>query len=258
MRLARAPPTRQSAASQCGSDSRNLVCAIERGRSRGGKKDWTSTGMGETKPDDAADAEQAARRVGGLSVRFRAGETIFRPGDSARGWIVVESGRVRVGLTADTGREVVLYRLGTGDSCLLTTSALLRQETMLAEAVAETDVAARLVPVATFERLLAEDAAFRRAVLRNYAERVGELVVVIQDVLFHALRERLARHLIAHAHDGAVEATHQAIAAELGSAREVVTRALNRFEREGLIRVERARIVIIDADRLARSSATQA
>ena len=150
--------------------------------------------MGETRPDEAAEAEQAARRVGGLPVRFRAGETIFRPGDSARGWIVVESGRVRVGLTADTGREVVLYRLGAGDSCLLTTSALLSQETMLAEAVAETDVAARLVPVAAFERLLAEDAAFRRAVLRNYAERVGELVVVIQDVLFHALPERLARH----------------------------------------------------------------
>ncbi len=128
---------------------------------------------------------------------------------------------------------------------------------MLAEAVAETDVVARLVPVAAFERLLAEDAAFRRAVLRNYAERVGELVVVIQDVMFHALPERLARHLIAHARDGAVETTHQAIAAELGSAREVVTRALNRFEREGLIRVERARIVIVDADRLAKAGAPQ-
>jgi len=213
--------------------------------------------MGETRPDETAEAEQAARRVGGLPVRFHAGDTIFRPGDSARGWIVVESGRVRVGLTADTGREVVLYRLAAGDSCLLTTSALLRQETMLAEAVAETDVSARLVPVAAFERLLAEDAAFRRAVLRNYAERVGELVVVIQDVLFHALPQRLARLLVPRARDGVVEATHQAIAAELGSAREVVTRALNRFERDGLIRVERGRIVILDADRLARAGATQ-
>jgi len=208
--------------------------------------------MSDAKDDDGAEAEQAARRVGGLSARFRAGETIYRPGDAARGWIVVESGRVRVGLTADTGREVVLYRLGAGDSCLLTTSALLSDERMLAEAVAETDVAARLVPVAAFERLLAEDAAFRRAVLRNYAERVGELVVVIQDVLFHALPERLARHLLANARDGAVEATHQAIAGELASAREVVTRALARFEREGLIRVERARIVILDPGRLDR------
>jgi CRP/FNR family transcriptional regulator len=214
--------------------------------------------MSETRPDEAAEAERAARRVGGLPVRFHAGDTIFRPGDSARGWIVVESGRVRVGLTADTGREVVLYRLTAGDSCLLTTSALLRQEAMLAEAVAETEVSARLVPVAAFERLLAEDAAFRRAVLRNYAERVGELVVVIQDVLFHALPERLARLIIAGARDGALEATHQAIAADLGSAREVVTRTLSRFEREGLIRVERGRIVVVDADRLARTSAPPA
>jgi len=116
-------------------------------------------------------------------------------------------------------------------------------------------VSARLVPVAAFERLLAEDAAFRRAVLRNYAERVGELVVVIQDVLFHALPQRLARLLVPRARDGVVEATHQAIAAELGSAREVVSRALARFERDELIRVERGRIVILDADRLARAGA---
>jgi len=207
---------------------------------------------------DAAEAERAARRVGGLPAQFRAGEAIFRPGDAARGWIVIERGRVRVSLTADTGREVVLYRLGAGDSCLLTTSALLSQETMLAEAIAETDVAARLVPVAAFERLIAEDAAFRRAVLRNYAERVSELVVVIQDVLFHALPERLARRLIAEASDGAVAATHQALAADLGSAREVVTRALARLERDGLIRLERGHIVILAADRLARLAAPPA
>ena len=162
---------------------------------------------------------------------------------------------MRVSLTADTGREVVLYRLGAGNSCLLTTSALLCQETMLAEAVAETDVVARLVPVAAFERLHGGGPAFRRAVLRNYAERVGELVVVIQDVMFHALPERLARHLIAHARDGAVETTHQAIASRTRQrARSRHARA-QRFEREGLIRVERGRIVIIDAGRLARAGA---
>ncbi len=214
--------------------------------------------MDQAKDGGRDEATQAARRVGGVAVRFHAGDAIFRPGDAARGWIIVETGRVRVSLTADTGREVVLYRLGVGDSCLLTTSALLSQETMLAEAIAETAVAARLVPVAAFERLLAEDAAFRRAVLRNYAERVSELVVVINDVLFHALPERLARCLIARAHDGAVEATHQAIAGELGSAREVVTRALNRFERDGLIRIDRARVVILDADRLRRMAETPA
>ncbi len=214
--------------------------------------------MTEARPTrDLSEAGRAARQAGGLPARFRAGERLFRPGNSARGWIVVETGRVRVSLTADTGREVVLYRLGAGDSCLLTTSALLCEETMLAEAVAETDVVARLVPVPIFERLIGEDPDFRRAVLRNYAERVGDLVVVIQDVLFHALPERLARHLMAHARDGAIETTHQAIASELGTAREVVTRALQRFERDGLIRAERGQIRILDAGALVRAGAAR-
>jgi CRP/FNR family transcriptional regulator len=199
---------------------------------------------------EALGAGWAARRAEGLAARFPQGARLYRPGDAARGWIAVETGRVRVILTADTGREVVLYRVGAGESCLLTTSALLCEETMLAEAVAETDVEARLVPVPTFERLLAEDADFRRAVLRNYAERVGDLVVVIQDVLFHALPERLARHLLAQARGGEVETTHQTIASELGTAREVVSRVLGRFERDGLIRAERGAIRVLDEEGL--------
>ena len=97
--------------------------------------------MSDDKDDDGAEAEQAARRVGGLSARFRAGETIYRPGDAARGWIVVESGRVRVGLTADTGpvrAEGVVLSVGkwvafaeaklldaTGRLCASATSTLL-------------------------------------------------------------------------------------------------------------------------------------
>jgi CRP/FNR family transcriptional regulator len=200
----------------------------------------------------------AAWRAQGLAARFAAGARLFRPGDAARGWIVVEKGSVRVSLTADTGREVLLYRLTPGDSCLLTTSALLCGETMLAEAVAETEVEARLVPVPTFERLLGEDPDFRRAVLRNYAERVADLVVVIQDTLFHALPERLARHLLAHARNGALPTTHQALAGELASAREVVTRVLRRFERDGLIRAERGAIRILDPERLQAIAAARA
>jgi CRP/FNR family transcriptional regulator len=201
-------------------------------------------------------AGQTAKLAGGLVVRFGAGDHLYRPGDAARGWIVIGTGRVRVSLTADTGREVVLYRLAAGDSCLLTTSALLSGETMLAEAVAETDVDARLVPTATFERLIGEDADFRREVLRNYAERVADLVVVIQDVLFHALPERLARWLASRAGSGAIETTHQAIASELGTAREVVSRVLQRFERLGVVRVERGCLRICDEAALKKLAAT--
>ncbi len=198
-------------------------------------------------PENAA---EAARRAGGLAVHFAPGSVIFRPGDEARGWIVLETGRVKVSLTADNGREIALYRIEAGESCLLTTSALFSGDTMLAEAVAETEVQALLIPTAVFERLLSKSAAFRRLVLRNYAERVADLAIVIQETLFHAVPQRLARRLLAEARDGVVTTTHRALAAELGTAREVVSRVLQRMEREGAIAAERGSIRIRNAAQL--------
>jgi CRP/FNR family transcriptional regulator, anaerobic regulatory protein len=195
----------------------------------------------EADPDDAA---EAARRAGALAVSFAAGDVIYRPGDRVRGWIVLESGRVKVSLTADNGREVALYRIAAGESCVLTTAAMFSGDSMLAEAVAETDVQARLIPTPVFERLIGESAEFRRVVLRNYAERVVDLVIVIQEALFHAVPERLARRLLAAARGGVVATTHQALAAELGTAREVVSRILRRMEREGALESERGEIRI--------------
>jgi len=160
-----------------------------------------------------------------------------------------------VSLLAPSGREVTLYRIGAGECCLLTTSSLIGDEPLPAEGFPETDVEAPIVSKAAFDRLIAEDPDFRRDVLRNYANRVADLVVTMQDVLFRAIPERLARTLLARESQGIVEATPQVIASELGSAREVVTRMLQRFERDGLIAIERGRIVIRDAEALRRMAA---
>lgn len=127
---------------------------------------------------------------------------------------------------------------------MLTTAAMFSGDLMLAEAVAETDVQARLIPTPVFERLIGKSAEFRRVVLRNYAERVVDLVIVIQEALFHAVPERLARRLLAAARGGVVATTHQALAAELGTAREVVSRILRQMEREGALESERGEIRI--------------
>jgi CRP/FNR family transcriptional regulator len=192
-----------------------------------------------------------ARRVGAGAVRLRSGDVIYRAGERARGWVVVARGRVKVALTAENGREILLYRVGPGEACLLSTSSLLSDDNLPAEAVAETQVDAFVVPAERFDALLAEDAEFRREVLRGYASRVGGLVVMIEDVLFHALPQRLARWLVAEARDGVATATHQEIAAELGTAREVVSRALRHFERDGLIEVDRGQVRLIDRQALA-------
>ena len=128
---------------------------------------------------------------------------------------------------------------------------------MPAESFAETDVEALIVSKMTFDRLIGEDSDFGRDVLRNYANRVADLVVTMQDVLFRAIPERLARTLLARESKGIVEATHQAIASDLGSSREVISRMLQKFEREGLIAIERGRIDIRDAEALRRMAAAQ-
>jgi CRP/FNR family transcriptional regulator len=206
---------------------------------------------------EPVDALRLAVAAGGRLVRFAAGDRIFAPGDFPGNWVAIVSGQVRVSLTAPSGREVTLYRIGAGEACLLTTSSLIGDEPLPAEGLAETDVEARIVPKAAFERLIAEDPEFRRNVLRTYANRVTDLVVTMQDVLFRAMPERLARALLARESGGSVEATHQAIAAELGSAREVVSRMLQKFERDGLIAMERGRIVIRDAGALRRMAAPE-
>jgi len=204
-----------------------------------------------TPPPASADLVSLARRVGAGAVRLRVGDVIYRPGERARGWIVLARGRVKVALTAENGREILLYRLGPGEACLLSTSALLSDENLPAEAVAETEVEAFVVPAERFDALIAADADFRREVLRGYATRVGGLVVMIEDVLFHALPQRLARWLLAEAREGVATATHQEIAAELGTAREVVSRALRHFEHDGLIAADRGQVRLVDREALA-------
>lgn len=206
---------------------------------------------------DTADAVRLALRAQGQPVRFKAGDRLFAPGDLPGSWVAIKRGRVRVSLLAPSGREVTLYRIGAGESCLLTTSSVIGGEPLPAEGIAETDVEALIVSKMTFDRLIGEDSDFRRDVLRNYANRVADLVVTMQDVLFRAIPERLARMLLARESQGIVEATHQAIASDLGSAREVISRMLQRFEREGLIAIERGRIVIRDAEALRRMAAPQ-
>ncbi len=206
---------------------------------------------------EPVDAIRLALHAGGQFVRFKAGDRLFAPGDWPGSWVAIERGCVRVSLLAPSGREMTLYRIGAGESCLLTTSSLIGDEPLPAEGYAETDVEARIVSKATFDRLVAEDQDFRRDVLRNYANRVADLVVTMQDVLFRAIPERLSRTLLVRESQGIVEATHQEIANELGSAREVVSRVLQRFEREGVIAIERGRIVIRDSEALRRRAAPE-
>ncbi len=195
----------------------------------------------------------AALRQGSDIVRLPVGARAFEAGQPCRHYLMLLEGVVRVQQLAECGREIVLYRVGAGETCILTAASLLAQEDYAAEGICETAVMAAALRRSTFEVLLARSAAFRRIVFQAYGERLTRLMSVVEEVAFGRIDVRLAQRLLTRrSADGVVMATHQDLAAELGSAREVVSRQLKDFERRGWLGLKRGRIGVIDAGALAR------
>ncbi|MBI1649211.1 Crp/Fnr family transcriptional regulator [Hyphomicrobium sulfonivorans] len=211
-------------------------------------EDWVSHFPGlHSLPDDILSALIASSRV----VQLPAGTRIFGPGHAPDAFILMLRGTVRVQQVSDTGREIVLYRVSAGDSCALTTACLMGYDDYQAEALAETDVAAVAIPRATFDDIIARSPEFRRFVFTAFSRRVTDLFRVIEEVAFARIDVRLAQRLLERANTaGHIELTHQQLAAELGTAREVISRQLNEFQRRGWITTARGVIDITQPEAL--------
>jgi CRP/FNR family transcriptional regulator, anaerobic regulatory protein len=183
------------------------------------------------------------------------GAVLFRPGDVAQGFVVVLSGRIEVRLTAASGREILLYAVEPGESCVQTTLGLMGEEPYAGEAVAATEARLVLIPRALFLRLLDDDDGFRRFVMNAFGQRMAELTHLLEQVAFGRVEVRLAEALVDLATDGVVEATQAELAARIGTAREVVSRRLEAFERHGWVAVERGHVRLRDAGELRRLAA---
>lgn len=184
-------------------------------------------------------------------IHLPAGAVPFRPGSTCDGYLFVLSGRIRVQLLSGSGREIVLYRVEPNQTCILTGACLLAGSDYPAEAVAQTPVEAVMLPAAAFNELLARSAAFRALVFTDFGRRLADLMAVIEEVAFSRIKSRLARFLLDRRDAaGRLRLSHQEIAAELGSAREVVSRQLKGFERRAWIALDRRRIDVLDVDAL--------
>lgn len=179
-------------------------------------------------------------------TRVPMGSVIFGPGVSPENLLLLLAGTVRVQQTSENGREIVLYRVEAGQSCVLTTACLLAHEDYTAEGVAETDVEAVAIPRSVFDDLMARSDAFRTFVFDSYSHRITELFRVIDEIAFGRIDVRLAQRLTALARGGEVRATHQQLATELGTAREVISRQLQEFQRRGWIAQARGVIRLTD------------
>ena len=204
------------------------------------------------------DADAARRLLDGSAVvSLPAGERVFGAGTTPTGFVLVLEGVVRVQRLSECGREIVLYRIRGGESCTLTTACLLGDEPYGAEARVERDARAVVVPRPLFDALLAGAEPFRRLVFTAFGRRIAGLMQVIDEIAFSRLDIRLAQRLLELV-DGAgtVTLTHRQLAAELGSAREVISRQLAEFQRHGWIVSGRGSIRLCEPaalERLARS-----
>lgn len=184
------------------------------------------------------------------------GTQIFGPGQAPANYLLLLAGTVRVQQVSESGREIVLYRVTAGESCALTTACLMGYEEYHAEGIAETDVQAVAIPRETFDDLIARSADFRRFVFTAFSVRITNLFRVIEEVAFARIDIRLAQKLLElQDREHRVQRTHQQLAAELGTAREVVSRQLNEFQRHGWVETARGGLTVTDPQALARLTA---
>jgi CRP/FNR family transcriptional regulator len=183
-------------------------------------------------------------------VKLEQGRFVFHAGDMCEAFLLLLDGEVRVQLTSAGGREVTLYRIGRGGSCILTTSCLLSHEHYPAEAIAESDVEAVAIPISSFEKSLESSRWFRRFVFDGFSTRLTSVIQKIEQIAFTSIDARLATVLIEFDKKGIEKVTHQDIAVELGTAREVVSRHLKRFETEGWVKLGRGQVSLVDREKI--------
>ena len=198
-------------------------------------------------PELAQDAELAAIIGHARCLTLPSGQYVFEPGSACQNYLLVARGQVRVQLLTASGREVVLYHVGPGDSCVLTTSCLLGSARYPAAGVTVSEVTALALAAADFHHGLDTSAVFRRFVFDNLGRRLSDVIARMEQVVFAPIDARLAASLLQLANtQGMLMATHHELAVELGTAREVVSRHLKRFEEHGWVRLGRGSIELLD------------
>ncbi|RLJ40881.1 cyclic nucleotide-binding protein [Litoreibacter meonggei] len=176
---------------------------------------------------------------------------IFGPGKSPENMLFLLSGTVRVQQVSETGHEIVLYRINAGESCVLTTACLLAYDDYSAEGIAESEVQAAAVPRQVFDDLVAQSPSFRNFVFAAFSKRITDLFLVIDEVAFQRMDVRLAHKLIELSKGNhQISTTHQKLSVELGTAREVISRQLQEFQRRGWVAQSRGTVKILDRTKL--------
>ena len=177
----------------------------------------------------------------------------YREGGACGAYVMRLAGQSRVYKMSASGREILLYRVHAGETCVITTTCLLGHSNYPASTIVEQPITDVIIPAAAFNQLMIDSAVFRTFVMTNYGALITDLIMLLDEVAFHSLDARLAKLLLETGSD-IINRTHQLMADELGTAREVVSRQLKRFEQKGWVTLGRGHVEISDRVKLVKMS----
>jgi CRP/FNR family transcriptional regulator len=173
----------------------------------------------------------------------------YREGGACGAYVMRLAGQSRVYKMSSSGREILLYRVAAGETCVITTTCLLGNSNYPASTIVEEPIKDVIIPSAAFNQLMIDSKVFRTFVMINYGALISDLIVLLDEVAFHSLDARLAK-LLLDSGSSTIGRTHQLMADELGTAREVVSRQLKRFEQKGWVTLGRGHVEITDRAKL--------
>jgi CRP/FNR family transcriptional regulator len=183
------------------------------------------------------------------------GQDVFLEGDQVDAIALLISGVVRVYKIGETGREITLYRFGNGESCILTANAILSQKNFPAVATVEQEAEAVMIPSESFRDWVRRYDLWREFVFDLLSERLSAVMAIVEEVAFRRMDTRVATFILEHSRlSDSIQITHQEIAAELGTSREVVSRILEDFSASGMVNVSRGMIKVLEREELRTCS----
>lgn len=200
--------------------------------------------------------EPSAREMlakGSRIVEAPVGTIGYREGGACGAYVMRLAGQSRVYKMSSGGREILLYRVRAGETCVITTTCLLGNSDYPASTIVEEPIRDVIIPANIFNQLMLDSAIFRTFVMTNYGALISDLIVLLDEVAFHSLDARLAKLLLDSGTDH-ITKTHQLLADELGTAREVVSRQLKRFEQKGWLALGRGQIDLANKVALLKTS----
>ena len=200
----------------------------------------------------AADSRMQNLMTGARIVDLPAEKLIFQPGHECTHYYLLLEGTVRVFVLTARGREVLLYRVRGGEGCVMTTSCLLADDPYNVFGMSDGVVRAFAIPAHLFHQTLKGSEFFRHYVFRSFAHRLSLVLARLEALVEGDIDQMLAEALLDHSHNNTLTMTHQRLADQIGTAREVVSRHLKGFEKKGWVKLSRGSIDLLDDDALTR------